>query len=631
MTEKESRRLTDIGCAAIIVRARQEAEARGLSDLTPTGLARTLGVSRSQIYARAAALDDELSQKGPGRPKKEPNDPAPQQVYIVMTAVRDFLMDNPGAVYKRTARYVYSDEFRAFVLDVISPDGLGESLTATQAAQATGVPVHTINSWRTNGRRRVQKVTREAPAAPLALDDSTPLFSPEVERLIKLYEAWKGNFSGFCASLPGHNIHLSAEKVAQVLDLADVRPRPRRKRVQVDAETLRGGLERFFANAQLCEDGKNVAITLGDRKYVFTWQVMVDVATNAVVGFDVRPAEDGQGFLNALEQATQAAAEPPLSTMRDRRKCNVSKAVEDALQDQDIESILTPKKRPQTNGPAENLFSLLAQSMPEIIVQAETPEKLAQSLLWYILTAFALGRNLAPRKTLKGLSPGEAFDQQKADEQTRQKARAKLKKRAADSRRERKRGGTRKEAPVVRDLLRTEFDELGVDDPKEKTATFLSKLGIDVALESVAILRARLESGFDPNASKAGYLRGIATRVANRNEDMAQYHHHLRLRSKAGELLLRPLETLLEQMRQKLQPGDLLRELVRKSHAAQSKAERQFWWRAALTEFASISPNRRKATGEWMASRTANRRSIHLYEKDWMIAQVAKVASGYPM
>ena len=623
--------LTPMNSAAVILRAEQERKVLGLVGLGPEEVIQVLGLSRSQAYARAAGIGGELSDRGPGRPATvaENDDVAPPGT--VTEAVLEYVTMNPGAMYFKEDRFVYSDDFRAFVLDLVAPGGPASDLTASQAARAIGIPVHTLNSWRANGRRRLVKVMKVEPKAQAVLDDASQLFSPEVQRLLRLYQDWKGNFSSFCASLPAHNIHLSAEKVAQVLDLADVRPRPRRKRVQVDAETLRGGLERFFANAQLCEDGKNVAITLGDRKYVFTWQVMVDVATNAVVGFDVRPAEDGQGFLNALEQATQAAAEPPLSTMRDRRKCNVSKAVEDALQDQDIESILTPKKRPQTNGPAENLFSLLAQSMPEIIVQAETPEKLAQSLLWYILTAFALGRNLAPRKTLKGLSPGEAFDQQKADEQTRQKARAKLKKRAADSRRERKRGGTRKEAPVVRDLLRTEFDELGVDDPKEKTATFLSKLGIDVALESVAILRARLESGFDPNASKAGYLRGIATRVANRNEDMAQYHHHLRLRSKAGELLLRPLETLLEQMRQKLQPGDLLRELVRKSHAAQSKAERQFWWRAALTEFASISPNRRKATGEWMASRTANRRSIHLYEKDWMIAQVAKVASGYPM
>jgi len=43
-----------------------------------------------------------------------------------------------------------------------------------------------------------------------------------------------------------------------------------------------------------------------------------------------------------------------------------------------------------------------------------------------------------------------------------------------------------------------------------------------------------------------------------------------------------------------------------------------------------VTVDSRRNTGNWMANRTANRRSIHLFEKDWMIAQVAKIASGYP-
>jgi len=631
MTRNDFRQLTEIECAAIIVRAQQEAEARGLTDLSPSGLARALGVSRSQIYARAAALGDDLPHKSPGRPKKDPAEPEPQQVHIVMAAVRDFLMDNPGAVYKRTTRYVYADEFRAFVLDVLSPGGLGEGLTAAQASHATGVPVHTINSWRTNGRRRTKKMADKPPKAPLTLDDSTPVFSPEVQRLITLFEAWKGTFSGFCDALPGHGIHLSAEKVAQILDLADVRPRPRRKRVEVDAEMLRGRLERFFANAQLCEDGKNVSITLGDKKYTFSWQVMVDVATNAVVGFDVRTAESGDGFINALDQATETAKEPPLATMRDRRKCNVSQDVEDALEKQGIESILTPKKRPQTNAPAENLFSLVSQTMPGINIDAENPQQLAKSLLEYILLAFVLGRNLVPRKRLNGKTPGDAFREREVDDEERRKAQEKLKKRARDSRKERKRGGSRKEDPVVKALLHTEFQELDIEDSKGKTAAFLAKLGMDVALEAIALYRARIEGGFEPNGSRAGYLTGIAVRLANRNEDMRQYHHHLRLRMKAGELLFEPFENQLAALRQELEGKELVRSLVRRSHAASTKAERQFWWRAALTDFAALPVDKRRNTGDWMANRTANRRSIHLFEKDWMIAQVAKVASGYPM
>ena len=508
MAKGERVPLEAMPCAAIIIRAEQEKKARGLTGMSLEEIVEALGLSRSQAYARAATLGSELPVRGPGRPRKGKTDQPPAEAAIVSQLVLRFVMENPGSFYLKKERHVYSDDFKAFVLDLLSPGGIAHGLTAAQAAKAINIPVHTINSWRANGRRRMKKVARQEPKAPLTLEDNTPIFSPEVERLLALYREWRGNFSSFCASLPGHGIHLSAEKVAQVLDLAEVRPRKRRNRYHVDAETLRGGLERFFANAQLCEDGKNVAITMGDSKYVFSWQVMVDMATNAVVGFDIRNAESGEGFLNALEQAAEAAGEPPLAAMRDRRKCNVSNEVEASLGEQGIESILTPKRRPQTNGPAENLFSLLTQSMPDIVIDDGSPEELAKSLLWYILTAFVLGRNMAPRKVLKGLTPGEAFDQRKVDEEERQQAREKLKKRAQDSRKPKRRGGTRKEDPVATQLVKQELERLSIQDPGDKTAVYLSKLGEDVASDSLGILNSRLEGGFDPNCSKTRISTG---------------------------------------------------------------------------------------------------------------------------
>jgi len=624
--------MTAMNCAAMVIRCVQERKARRLTGMGPEEVIMALGVSRAQAYARAAEIGDEISSRGPGRPRKPQTETPRERCSGISLVVLDYVVANPGSAYLKKDRRVYSDDFKAFVLDLMAPGDMAHGMTAAQVARGLNIPVHTLNSWRGTGRRKLIKAAQKKPAPPSTLDDSTPVFSPEVQRLIKLFETWKGTFSGFCDALPGHGIHLSAEKVAQILDIADVRPRPRRKRVEVDAEMLRGKLERFFANAQLCEDGKNVSITLGDKKYTFAWQVMVDVATNAVVGFDVRTAESGEGFLNALDQATETAKEPPLATMRDRRKCNVSQDVEDALEKQGIESILTPKKRPQTNGPAENLFSLLTQTMPGINIDAENPQQLAKSLLEYILLAFVLGRNLVPRKRLNGKTPGDAFREREVDDEERRKAQEKLKKRARDSRTDRsKRGGSRKEDPVVKALLHTEFQELAIEDSKGKTAAFLAKLGMDVALEAIALYRARIEGGFEPNGSRAGYLTGIAVRLANRNEDMRQYHHHLRLRMKAGELLFEPFDNQLAALRQELEGKELVRSLVRRSHAASTKAERQFWWRAALTDFAALPVDKRRNTGDWMANRTANRRSIHLFEKDWMIAQVAKVASGYPM
>lgn len=96
------------------------------------------------------------SERGPGRPRKSPEEaeshPLRQEVSL---AVLQFLMENPGAAYKKTQRHFYSDEFKRFVLDTLmSEDGLCSTMTVRQAACAIEMPVHTLNAWLSQRRKQ---------------------------------------------------------------------------------------------------------------------------------------------------------------------------------------------------------------------------------------------------------------------------------------------------------------------------------------------------------------------------------------------------------------------------------------------------------------------------------------------
>ena len=90
----------------------------------------------------------ERSKRGPGRPPKPADAPPHPNALTVMRAVRDFMVDYPGSVDKSGRRAFYSDDFRAFVLAMLGDGGLAETMTAEEAADAMGISVHTLNSWR---------------------------------------------------------------------------------------------------------------------------------------------------------------------------------------------------------------------------------------------------------------------------------------------------------------------------------------------------------------------------------------------------------------------------------------------------------------------------------------------------
>lgn len=108
-----------------------------------------------QTREDARLIEDDLierSQRKPGRPPKPADAPPHPNALAVMRAVRDYMIDYPGSVDKSGKRGFYSAGFKAFVLEMLDEGGLAHTMTAEEAADAIGVSVHTLNSWRYKDR-----------------------------------------------------------------------------------------------------------------------------------------------------------------------------------------------------------------------------------------------------------------------------------------------------------------------------------------------------------------------------------------------------------------------------------------------------------------------------------------------
>jgi transposase InsO family protein len=618
--------------AALIIRARQEEKRLGLSNATADEVVQALQVSRSRAYALAADIADVLPCRGPGRPRKEETDSStdePQRA--VSQAVKCYLLDHPGTTYLGRKRRVYTDAFRRFVLDLVGPGGLAEAMPVAEAAEAIGIPVHTLNGWLYGGPKKLRQARAKPESKPAEPPpEPTSAWDREAAKVIALYDDWKGNFSSFCDTLAQHGIDLSRAKVSQILFVAGRRKARPRNRHRVDAEAVRGALERFFPNAQVSEDGTCVKITVNEATYTFSWQLVTDVSSTAHLGFAVRDAEDGKGFVNSMDQAKQTAGAPPEAALRDNRKCNVSNHVEDTLNDEGVISMTSRKGRPQTIGSTEGAFSLFKQAMPHIELAGDTPRELARSALTQILTAYCAGRNLAPRKSLDNRTPAQAYADNDPDESERDRVQRRLRELKKRSRRSRKPGDSRREDVVLRQQMVEALNDLSVSDPRKGTLNKLVSCGLDASLEAVAIVKAKLEAGKQLGEDPQRYLLRIAVNVANRNEDLAAFEHLIELRRKAGELILEPLEQRRRFLRDALDDGDYFDQLVSHALEADSRVDRHFWWKHALGQLATASASAMDETARWMARRVATRYQIHYLERDALIAQVAKVASSYP-
>jgi hypothetical protein len=622
--------------AAILIRAKQELKALQLEELTTDAILAHFGVSRSRAYKLCQSFPYVLPSRGPGRPKKsedKTNSANRGFWWEISNQVRDFMVYHPGSMLYSGKRLRYSDEFRNFVVELMQAEKAARDLTREEFAKASGIPVHTLNSWFYTGPKKLREST-EAPAPKPPNTDSTSECASSWEReydtVITLWDAWKGNLSDFCTMVKQQGIALSRARIEQVLFVSGRRSRKPRKRHRIDSEAVRGALERFFPNAQVAADGKYVELVLNGERYRFCWQLVTDVATGGHLGFSVEDEENSRGLIDALDQAKETAGEVPLAALRDNRKCNVSKAVEEQLEKDNILSMTSKKGRPQTNGTTEGSFSLFEQSMPEISLNEDNPREQARNIIRYILTAFCSGRNMTPRKNMDSKTPAVAFQEKKTDEEEREEVRKELEKLEKRARRARRRPDCRKEQPVVRELMTELLSQLGVTSPRKGTIDKLAIFGIDASTEASGILLAKLDNGLKPDGDVERYLLGIATQLANRNEDFASFEHTVKLRERAGELILDSLKQENTRLLKTLSTTDYIKATAEKALEADSRIDRHFWWNKTIAYLSGVTASHRLAQARQLARKVATRYSLHYRERDLLIGQLAKVATPIP-
>ena len=127
-----------------------------LGDRDPKEALEKMGLPTEGAEDAADAMEQLVieSRRGPGRPRKSTEEKLMHHnTEAVMQAVTQFVIHNPGCVYRKHERRVYNDDFKSFVLEMLDEGGLAHGMTARQAAHAIGVSLHTLNSWLAARRR----------------------------------------------------------------------------------------------------------------------------------------------------------------------------------------------------------------------------------------------------------------------------------------------------------------------------------------------------------------------------------------------------------------------------------------------------------------------------------------------
>jgi transcriptional regulator with XRE-family HTH domain len=161
LSQQEAARLAGISAFAL-----RELDRLGLVKLEPGEGVERLGASPEQVAEGLRMVEEflaEAEQAGPGRPEGSAAEDGHPAAFEVMCAVRDYLMDNPGAAYQGEKRSTYSEGFKAFVAALHAPGGAGHGMTQAQLSYATGVPVNTLAAWASERRGRQDKGPGGAP------------------------------------------------------------------------------------------------------------------------------------------------------------------------------------------------------------------------------------------------------------------------------------------------------------------------------------------------------------------------------------------------------------------------------------------------------------------------------------
>lgn len=533
------------------------------------------GVSRSRAYELKDALLRLLPsiERPVGRPKAEP--PPALKTCGLAETVLSFIMQHPGCVYGGGRRQRYSDPFRHFILELCEqhPDVALESFAAV-----VQVPLGTIKDWLRGGRKNT-----DAPSTSQDPTRTEPATPSRIETILAAWERWEGSFCAFCKHVSFDlRIAYGRTLIASILEQHGVRIPRRRGGRSPDEKALRQAFETFFPGAQWVGDGTPIEVHIGEQRFGFNLELMVDAHSDAAVGLSTRDEEDSRAVVEAFDQGVHTTGAPPLAVLLDNRPSNQSPEV-----DQGIAPAIrmdATKGRPQNKAHVEGAFGLFSQVVPLLAVTATSAKELARQILELVVQTWGRTLNHRPRKDCNGRSRVQIYTGETPTPEQVEQARAALEERCRQQQLARKTRDARQD-PVKRSLLDEAFARLGLPDPQGNIRAAIARYSLDHIVAGVATFEGKRDALTLPDGADGRYLLGIVRNIARKDEGIRVTEALLRARLEARDRLLLPLQKYRDALTRTISdPMQLLKTLANRALVSDRLVDRLFWLSAVADD-----------------------------------------------
>lgn len=579
--------------------------ARDLYPDWPTSVQEILAstsAGKSQAYELKKRLLDSLPglMGRAGRPSATPQ--CSSQRVAILQAVQSYLMAHPGSVSGQGDRRSYDDGFRRFLVDLAAPGQLAEGLPLAELASLTQVPLGTVKDW-FYGRPSSSDEEPEVPTEGTAEAQIPEVIrNTHLQEIALLWQSWRGTFQAFCRTVrEEHRLPYGPTFIGEFLLATGLRQR--RPKPHGEAPWCRDSFRSLFPGAQWLGDGTTVAIFLNRQPFVFNITALLDVASNATVGFAVTNSES----VDALRQAYQNALETtggkgPISATLDNKPCNLSPEAAEALGNTTL--LYGTPGRGQSKAPLEGSFGLFKQALPELAVGGVNQRELAKSILELVLCAWHRGRNRRPRRRFEGRCPAEVYQNSAPTEEEVKEFH--LWSRELERRQERARRTREARLDPVRiQLLEDSLRDLGLEDAA--LAKSLACFSRESIVRGLGIFESRKKLDKIPSEAdqQKSYLGGIIRNVDDRLELEYYSDSLLNRRLRARDLSLAPLTRSAARVEATTLQEDRPRAFIDRALNSRFAIDFRFWAKAAATALQALPAALRGAFYKSLTRRVA--------------------------
>ncbi len=566
--------------AAVVLAAHAWLKQLRLPHPTVAQVLEATGAGRSRAYelkdALLALLPDLV--RPVGRPRQSAAPPPGADIAALSQQIVRFVADHPGAMCATAGRTRYSDAFRRFVLDRCEQH---RELELPAIAEAVCVPLGTIKDW-LRGEQTQVDLPADHPT------EAQRVTSHRLQMLLDEWSRWQGPFTAFCDHVQYHlRIPYGRTLIASILEQHGVRIARKRPGRSPDEKALRSAFETFFAGAQWQGDGSPIDVQLGDQRFTFNLELMVDAHTDAAVGVSIRDEEDSCAVTEAFDDGVSTSGGPPLCLLLDNRPSNHSDKVAQCLGEATLRMRSTVG-RAQNKAHVEGSFGLFAQRVPPLDMSASSPRSLARQVLMIVVMTFFRTLNHRPRRDRAGRSRVELYQGDVPTAEQIEQARCALAERCRKQEQARKTIEARTD-PVVRQTLDDAFGRLQLQDPDGNVRSAIARYPLDAVVAGIATFEGkRAKQTLPPDVDGGRYLFGIVKNVAQEDEGIAISEALLSERLAARDRILADLQATRDTVaRASPDPLDLLKALVDHALRTGRRLDRLFWLQAAADHIGS--------------------------------------------